>query len=745
MKNPLYPLSSPERNGNSTFPILETQPFPWSESQNDDWSLRDFLDLARRRMLVIAGVASVAMAVVSGVTLSQTAEYEGNFRLLVEPVSNEDNGLPNLKVGGNANLTGKQGLDYESQIQVLKSPEIMKDIVKQLQVSYPGINYGNLQNDLTISRLGNTKLIEIRYRNQDPAKIKVVLQQIADSYLNYSLEKRQTKLRQGLQFVDKQLPTIKDRFERLQKELEIFRRKNNFINPDSQGNQINEQLRLLSQQRLAVNQELAKARANFQGLQGEEGALAILNSAPVYQDLVLKVRELETKIAGESTRFLEDSPSMRSLKEKRAKLLPILRQEASRVVGLKLAEAASEIRTLQERSQTLAQTEKQLQIQFQRLPILARRYTQLQQQLKVAQESLQKFVTTRENLQIEAAQTELPWQLVQAPSEPQNPVSPNIRRSLMLGFVASILLGFGSALLIEKLDNTYHSLEELKQKLKLPILGTIPLEKQLQKLSKNSNSDRQHKIEKPSLESTAEWLSPEIPGMVATDAKTNGTEEEDYFYQSPQFLEAFRMLHTNIHLLSSDRQIRSLVITSAMPGDGKSTVAFHLGQIAAAMGKRVLLVDADLRKPRIHRISKLKNIWGLTNLISSNMPHEQVIQQMAFSRNFSVITSGQTPPDPTKLLASEKMRGIMKDVESTYDLVIYDAPPILGLADASLLAPSTDGIILVNRMQRTDRSALKQTLDTLRMSRVNVLGMVVNGHNSRLSNYYNKYYYYNQK
>jgi capsular exopolysaccharide synthesis family protein len=739
MKNSLYPFSTPERNGNSTFPMLETQPLSWSESQADDWNLRDFLDLARRRVLVIVGVASVVMAVVSGITLTKTAEYEGNFRLLVEPVSNEDNGLPNLKVGANSSLGGQQGLDYESQIQVIRSPEIMKDIVKQLKVTYSDIDYSTLLRDLTISRVGDTKLIEVRYRHEDPTRIKVVLQQIADSYLNYSLEKRQTKLRQGLQFVDKQLPTIRNRFEGLQKELEIFRRKNNFLDPESQGQQINEQLKLLSEQRLTINQELTKARSDFNSLQGEEGALAILNNAPVYQGLVVKVREMEAQIAGESTRFTVDSPSMQSLQEKRDKLLPILRQEANRAVGLKLAEVATEVRNLEQRSQALAQSEQQLQMQFQNVPALSRRYTQLQQQLQVAQESLQRFVTTRENLQIEAAQTELPWQLVQAATVGTNPVSPNVKRSLMLGLLASTLLGIGSALLIDKLDNTYHSLEDLKQKLKLPLLGTIPVEKGLQKAARKSRH-----AEELSPESTAEWLSSEIPGMKAVDTNNQVMEEYD-FCQSSEFLEAFRILYTNIQLLSSDRPMRSLVITSAMPGDGKSTVAFHLAQIAAAMGKKVLLVDADLRKPRIHSISKLKNIWGLTNLISSDTPHKQMIQQMSFSRNFSIMTSGQIPPDPTKLLASEKMRGLMKIFANEYDLVIYDAPPILGLADASLLAPNTDGLILVNRMERTDRSALKQTIDTLRMSRVNILGMVVNGHKSHLSSYYNKYYYYGQK
>ena len=144
------------------------------------------------------------------------------------------------------------------------------------------------------------------------------------------------------------------------------------------------------------------------------------------------MRDLEAQIAGESTRFLGESPSMQTLKEKRDKLLPILSQEANRALGLRLAEVATEVRTLQERSQTLAQSEAQLQAQFKNLRVLACRYTQLQQQLKVAQDSLQRFVTNRENLQIEAAQTELPWLLVQAETVLENPISANIQRSLIL-------------------------------------------------------------------------------------------------------------------------------------------------------------------------------------------------------------------------------------------------------------------------------------------------------------------------
>ncbi len=737
MKNSLPQLSSAERNGNGHYAptILPTQPFPWSESQTEDWNIRDFLHFARRRALVIAGVATVVMAGATAFTLSQKAEYEGNFRLLVEPVSNDENAIPNLTSGIGSNIP-KPGLDYETQIQVLKSPEIMRDIVKELQNSYPEITYDSLVNNLTINRLGETKLIEFRYRSQDPAKIKVVLDQLADSYLKYSLDKRQTKLRQGMQFVDKQLPSIKNRVGQLQKQLEVFRRKNGFIDPSTKTEQIAEQAKILSEQRLDIDRQLAQARANVASLQEEQGALSVLSEAPVYQNLVLKVRDLEAQIAGESTRFLEGSPAMENLREKREKLLPILRQEARRVLGLKLAEAAAQVRNLEVNSQEIARVEQNLQSQFQQLPILARRYTELQQELKIATESLDRFLTTRQNLQIETAQTELPWQLVQAPTQPQSPVSPNIQRSLILGLVASSLLGIGTGLLLEKLDNTYHSLDDIKEKLKLPLIGTIPFDKQLQKVQNNIFK------EETSVARLSSRSSEAATGLATIEQQESLADEEYTLYQSPSFLEAFRILYTNIQLLSSDSPIRSFVITSAMPGDGKSTISYYLAQIAAAMGQRVLLVDADLRKPQIHALSNINNLWGLSSLISTNMDRKQVIHQISKMGKLSILPAGPTPPDPTKLLSSDKMRRLMADLDAEYDLVIYDAPPLLGLADASILAPKTDGVMLVARMDKTDRSALKQTVERLKLSRSNILGTIVNGHRSKLNDYYQKYYHY---
>lgn len=717
-------------NAHSAPQFLPAEPFPWAEMEENDWDLSQLLGLLKRRALIIAGVATTVMAGVTYITLTQEPQYESNFRLLVEPVNENDNSsLSKLTSVVDSNF-GKSGLDYETQIEVLKSPELMNDIVNELQGKYPDITYESLieEDTLNIIRLGDTKIIEVRYQNDNPTQIKEVLDTVAKTYLKYSLEKRQTQLNQGIRFVEKELPPIKKQVDSLQKQLQAFRQEYQFFDPNTQSSQVSEQLKLLAEQRQQVEQQLAKAKANFALLQQEQGALAILKNAVVYQQLVTQLRELESKIAEESTRFQDNAPSMQRLKEKRQKLIPLLQQEGRRILNLTLSEAANQVQTLEVQSQQLSAAEQKLGQQIQQLPALARRYTELQQNLQIANESLNRFLTTRQNLQIEAAQTELPWEIIKAPTLPEDPVSPNIPRNLILGVVASALLGIGAALFREKLDNTYHNVDALKDDLKLPLLGALPIDKNLE-----NNQKRTAKAE--SFQETQADDITEFSPMFHPESTPS------YFQESGQFVEALRVVHTNLQLLSSDRQIRSIVISSALPGDGKSTVAYNLAQVAASMGQKVLLVDTDLRRPQVHARTGLPNLWGLSNLISGNMKAEEIMQDLPDIFGCSVITSGPIPPDATRLLSSVKMKELVAEFHQKFDLVIYDAPPLVGLADASLLAPHTDGVMLVVRIDKTERSIVKQAIDNLKTSRTNVLGIVANGDKSMFHKYYHKYYH----
>jgi capsular exopolysaccharide synthesis family protein len=731
------------RSNTTPVPTLFSNPtFSQFSEEASDFNLKSLFGLLQRRAIIIIGVASVAMGGVIYTTFKQVPIYESGFQILVEPV-NSDSELGKIDVGL-ANALKPAGLDYESQIQVLQSPELLRDFIKQIQKSYPDINYSTFLQGLTIRRLGASKIIQVSYKSDSNRKIKLILDPLADYYLKYSLNKRQTKLRQGVQFVEAKLPEIRTKLGQLQKEMQVFRQRYNFIDPENQSQVISGQIQSLAQQRLTINQQLTAARANYDRLQRREEQLAILNTAPLYQTLIAQQRQLDTQISGELTRFQPDNPVIRTLQEKRANLLPIIEAEAARTINIRISEATDVIKKIEVDNQYIAQVEKQLQLKLDQLPVLSRQYTEILRNLQIANESLNRFLAAREQLQIEIAQTELPWELIQAAFQPQYPISPDIPRNLTLGFVASFLLGIGAAFLREQTDNTYHGVENVQDKIGLPLLGSLPFNKNL--------------VQNPSLNLTniGKYQEPEVvvDPLVASDEISNTSarrrSRSSYYYGQGSFWESLQVLYSNIQLLNSDRPIKSLVVSSAVPGDGKSTVGFSLAKTAAIMGKKVLLVDCDLRKSKIHKLTQLNNLWGISSLISSDMDVNQVIQKMPGLNDLSVITAGPTPPDPARLLSSDKMSQMMEYFYENFDLVIYDTPPMSGLVDARLVALHTDGVMLVVRIDKTDKSALKQLIDTLKASPINLLGVVVNGEKFRRFGYnynyrYSSYYYTKSK
>jgi polysaccharide biosynthesis transport protein len=709
------------RDNNSSFPSAQMEPSAqiqsttWSEAPGDELDLGKIFALVRRRLLIIAGVAIAIMAFTIGYTLTQKPIYGGRFRMLVEPIDNGSNTLSGLTSSNNSNNPNSSTLDYPTQIQVLLDPKLILATIKKLKAAYPNLDYLSLVQNLKIERLKETKILEVGYESGDPKEVEDVLTQLSKDYLVYSLNERQANLRQGIEFIDKQLPATRNRVDQLQRDLQVFRQQNNFVDPNTQTTQVVNQASQLILQDLSIDQNLAQARAAFTSLQGQQGALAALNSAPIYQQLMAQLRQIDVQIAIERTRFQDDNLAVQVLREQKENILPVLREEAQRVVGGKLAEAATQIQALEVQRQALAQVQARVNQKSEELPVLIRRYTDLQRELQVATESLDRFLTARETLQINASQKEITWQIVETPFRFQAPVSPNIRRNIMLGLVASAIIGFGVAVVVDKLDDVYHSVEELKAKTKLPLLGAIPFQRQLEEIESALIQER-----KPleTLEKSPVSIDEDISRQISIlRSATPG---------SSKFLVSLQVLHTKIQLLNPDQSVRSIVVSSASPEDGKSTIALYLAQTAAEMGQRVLLVDADLRQSRLQARLNLDIPKGLSNLLVQHLPLEEAIYQPLQEPGFFLLPTGELPPDPMKLLSSGNMHQFMEKITEFFDLVIYDLPSMDGLADASLLAPYADGILLVVRMGKTERFALAQTLENLKMSQMPILGIVAN-------------------
>ena len=752
--NEAFQPLSPNGNGHQLPQLTGIYPADFSGLEEDKLDLGQIGAVARRRAFVIAGVG---LAVTSGIvakTMNQVPNYEGKFELLVGSTTKEDQ-LSELteSISKSAGIQ-VEDIDYETQIKVLWSPQVMSSVLEKIQTKYPEIDYDTLQEELKISRFKETKILEVSYQDSDPEKIQFVLEQIAEGYINYSEQEKFNSVTQGLTFVNEQTEKLRERVNSLQQELQQFRQQNQLIDPETQGQLLTNRASEIIKQRQQTQAQLQETqqleielnnKLSQLGLSPEQAiAASALSEATRYQQLLNQLSEIETKLANESARFTDENPTIQTLREQRENLLPLLNEEAVKVIPgsasnipgdpeslaspsslrleltKQLVEATTQKQVLQARSQAVAQAESLVNQQLQQLPVVDRKYKDLQQRLQVATESLNRFLTVRETLEIEKARKTNSWQLIAGPQQPEEPISPNVPRGILLGAMAGVLAGAGAGLLAEKLDRVFHSADDIKDSTSLPVLGTIPFNKELKKRAMGKGKPQKATNASPS--SQPSWLNR---------------------YNASPFLEAFRSLSANLNFVNPDQPVRSLVVSSAAPADGKSTTATFLAQAAAAMGQRVLLVDGDMRRPQVHQRTDLPNVWGLSNVISNEVKVDDVIQRSPIEDNLFVLTAGQIPPDPTRILSSRKMHNLVEYLQEDFDLVIFDAPPLLGLADARLLAAHTDGMVLVVGMGRTYRAVVTQVLSALKMSHARVLGVVANGiKNYTTSNHSYHYQYY---
>lgn len=202
--------------------------------------------------------------------------------------------------------------------------------------------------------------------------------------------------------------------------------------------------------------------------------------------------------------------------------------------------------------------------------------------------------------------------------------------------------------------------------------------------------------------------------------------------------EQFRTLRTNINFSSPDAEIETLLFTSASPGEGKSTVASNTAVVYAQSGKKVLLIDADMRKPTVHYTFHMTNTTGLSNLLTRQSTFADVIK-MSDIPNLDVITCGPIPPNPAELLGSKTMAVILKSLKDEYDLIVFDAPPILSVADAQIISNKVDGTVLVLNAGETEKEVVGKAHDALKTSKANVIGAVVNNFQMDKNHYYQYY------
>jgi polysaccharide biosynthesis transport protein len=695
-------------------------------------NLMSFLRSIKRNILPIAGIAGIVTGIVWFSNRSYVPTYEGSFQLLVEPVSSEGKLAEPSKITGSSQQvdTKQLEMDYSTIIALLKSPKMLSSVVEKVQTKYPELTVEQLLEELTVERIGSTKIdqtkiIKVNYQHNDPEFVQFILEAIAQKYLHYSLEERKSRIGQGVEFIEQQLPELSNRVNTLQVNLQNLQEKNQLINPETKGQDLLEQINSLKTEQIETQKELNKQKTLRNNLQQQlkvspEEAIVVstLSEDPNYQSLLQKYKEIESEISLESARFQSNSPNIQKLEDKRQNLLSLLNQEKQRIlrgqssVGMsnsplltlqntilsdmtqQLVNAITQIELLEVQNQTLSKTINQYEQQALRIPEVSRQYNKLQQELTIANQTLQQLLTQKDNLSVELAQSQIPWEVV---SEPQlvkdaegNLVSTSMdsEKRLLAALIGGLIAGIAATAFLEKFHNIFYSAEDIEDIIKTPLLETIT------------------------------WDN--TPKLLPSSNFLAETQDE---HVKP-ILESFKSLYANLRLRFTNPAIRSLIVSSAVNGDEQFAIVWNLAETAVATGQKVLLIDANLLDPQLHMHCNLPNQVGLSDLLAEQVDFEQAIQRSPDNPNLCVLTSGKMPGNSSKLLTSNRMQQLIKEFEQAFDLVIYDTPPILENMDTSFLAAHTDGILMTVTIGKTKKSLVTQALNQISNLNLRLLGVI---------------------
>ncbi|MEL7246148.1 MAG: Wzz/FepE/Etk N-terminal domain-containing protein, partial [Cyanobacteria bacterium J06573_2] len=548
----------------------------------------------RRRALLIAGCTGIVATAAVLKAETDPPVYQGQFEILTEPVTGEGKAISNLPqtLGSKDAIAPPESeKDVATTIKVLQSPRVLNPVIEKLQTKYPDLEYESFIKGLVITS-NQKNILTVGYVSAEEQLVKDVLNEVAEAYLAYSLQDRQEDINQAIKFVQGRINKggLRKRVEELQNKLRTLRSVNNLIEPSQKAQEVSGQISTLTQQRLENRVQYEQRVAQYQELQRElaqqpaqRAGNSILSENARYQKILDQIQQVDIEIKTNSAKFTDSNPAMETLRQTKANLIPMLNAEEQRVQQ----EFQSGIQTLQARDVSLADKIENLNAYLRNLATVTRDYQNIQRELQIATEGLNQFLTKQQALEIEKSQKQQPWKLLDPElTKVENPQasSQSSKTNLALGGALGLLLGVGAALLVDKLSNVFYTSKDLKETTRLPLLGVVPFSKEL---AVSTKQDEQA-------------------------SKVQQTTRAAFF-------EVFRSLYTNILLLGSDTPIRSLVVSSATPEDGKTTVAIQLALAAAAMGQRVLLVDANLRCPTIHKRVGLMNIQGLTDIISSDL------------------------------------------------------------------------------------------------------------------------------
>jgi polysaccharide biosynthesis transport protein len=693
--------------------------------------LRELLRILHKHRLMILAVVSVMVLVVGVVTYRIKPVYEASARI---EINGETPDLSNLR---ELFLQMPTTEDYvQTQVRILQSDDLAMQTVRalrlyedqQFSVRPPGSSANapftsteelrlieSFHSHLTVGVVHSSRLVEVKFESTSPKVAADAVNTLADLYVENNFRKKYESVMQASDWMAGQMRELKVKMEESHEALVKYERDNQIFALDQGQN--------VTVTKLAdLNRDLTEAQADRIAKESQYELvkthrlddLATVMQNPLLQDLQKQRSQVANSLAEARGTLGPKHPKVVQLERQ----LQDLDNQMESQMHVAAGRIESDYQAAVNRENLLRKAFEQQKNEANSLNSKLVEYSLLRRDYETNQQLYEGLLQRLKEAGISSGLRSSNINVVDRARPPISPVRPRKSLNLMLSLIVGLALGCALALFNEYLDNSVKVPEDVEQLVNLPVLGIIPAVS--------------------SVMSYAARRKPLPRTVVAT-----GMTSELATVAQPQSVvsEAYRALRTSILLSTSRHAPQLILISSGQPREGKTTTALNLAITLAQRGDRVVLIDTDLRRPRIHRSFQLTNDRGLSTFLTSQAAPEELARPVRQVPNLFVITSGPTPPNPAELLSSEPLEALFAELRRHFDFIVLDSPPAISVADSMILAAHADGVMLVVHGGVTTRETLKHTTKLMNSVNARILGIVLNNVDVRSVDY--KYYYTN--
>jgi len=541
-----------------------------------------------------------------------------------------------------------------------------------------------VSNSISVMPVRNSKVVEVSYISENPVLSKLIVNTVAKAYIEEVLEMKMRASGYALSWLTKKAEEEREKLDRSEKVLQEYVREKDIVTIEDRVTIIPQKLAELSTRLTRAETRRKELESLYETIltipKSEAETIPVISSSVTFQSIQEQILKSEQNIAEVSKKYGKKHPVMKRAVGELKSLNQKKDHEISRIIKSVLNDYELAKLNEEDLNDFLERTKQEavdLNEKFIQYGIMKR---EADTNRHLYNALITKIKEQRITEKIQAINV---W-VIDVAETPEFPAKPRKKLNIMLGLILGLFGGIGLSFFIEYLDNTIKSPEDAEASLKIPVLGIIPFLK-----------DRKKHIEKVFVDEPSSLLT-----------------------------ENYRAVRSAVILSSTGEPPSSLLVTSMAAGEGKTTTAANLAAAIAKTGKSVLLVDGDLRRPRLHKIFEMDNSRGLSTFLAG-ASNGKILQQSAME-NLSVMTSGPIPPTPSELLNSPRMKLLIKNLSSRFDSIIFDSAPVMSVTDSQILSKVSDGTIIVARSGQTTHETARKGLKILKDIDSHILGMVIN-------------------